>query len=100
MKPGVRYVYIDSSATTADEIRQKQPRFIIIMPDWTTPSGGVYPTRFPRETYEMLNDGSLGYQRAIQFKNGAILQRQILDYPTVNPPIEVFVRIEDSSQAT
>ena len=65
---------------------------IIIMPDWTTPKGGLHSAYCPEEIYRELQSGSLGYRLAAHFKTDSMVTRQILDYPTVNPPIQIFVR--------
>jgi hypothetical protein len=92
LKPGIHYFLIPEGAAAAEQIMQHRPRFIIIMPDWTSPKGGQYPKRFPEEAYQGLVNGSLGYRLAARFKSESLVTRQILDYPTVNPPIEIYVK--------
>jgi hypothetical protein len=82
----------------AEEIRQgwrvRRPDFVIIMPDFTSASGVPHSASCPPEIYQGLLDGSLGYQQAAYFETLSLLpwvQRPKLDYPSVNPPIRIFV---------
>jgi hypothetical protein len=39
-----------------------------------------------------LQDGSLGFTRAAQFKTTPILGRRLDNLPIVNPPVQIFER--------
>ncbi len=91
-KPGIEHLSFHRVDDDAELIAQEQPDVIIVMPNWLAPKGALYPTTFPDHVYKALADGSLGYEKAAYFKTDSLVKRQILDYPTVNPPIEVFVR--------
>ena len=91
LKPGIRYVLmLDGNAENT--IAQQRPKFLIIMPDWTTPKGGIHPRSLPTHTYLQVANGRLGYRLGARFHGRSLITRQILDYPTVNPPIEIYVR--------
>jgi hypothetical protein len=92
LKPGIRYLVMIRDNFSPDKIRDHHPEFIIILPDFTTPKGGVHPRRFPKENYQLLSNGSLGYRLAARFETKSLIGGQILDYATVNPPIEIYAR--------
>jgi hypothetical protein len=90
MKDGLRYFLMIRENLTPEKIREHRPEFIVIMPDWTTPKNGIHPRWFPQATYALLANGELGYRLAARFQTPAWIPGQILDYPTVNPPIEIY----------
>jgi hypothetical protein len=92
LKTGIHYLVMIRDNFSTDKIRQNHPEFIIIQPDFTTPKGGIHPRRFPKESYEGLSNGSLGYSLAASFLTKSLIDRQILDYASVNPPIEIYAR--------
>ncbi len=74
--------------------QQRRPQFILIMPDHSSTPGLPYPATCPPQIYAWLLDGSLGYRLATQFESPRLFPwvgRSDLDYPTVNPPIRIFV---------
>jgi hypothetical protein len=88
---------IDAAAVS--DIRKlwerRAPRFVIIIPDHSTRGDLPYSASCPPEIYEGLLDGSLGYRLAAMFETPALMpwvRRPSLDYPSVNPPIRIFVR--------
>jgi hypothetical protein len=87
---------------TVDEIaagwRERRPRFIVLTPDYTSRPGEPFAASTPPRIYEMLMDGSLGYRLAARFETPRLLpwaRRPDLDYPTVNPPILLFMPAGD-----
>jgi 4-amino-4-deoxy-L-arabinose transferase-like glycosyltransferase len=81
----------------AEGLRKARPQLIIVMPDYTSPKGAVYSAFCPPKIYESLLDGTLGYRLAAFFQTPPLLpwvRRPALDYPTVNPPIHIFVPAE------
>jgi 4-amino-4-deoxy-L-arabinose transferase-like glycosyltransferase len=88
----IAYVLIPQRPNAAEEIARHQPDAIVLMPDWTTPRGGTRPATFPEDAERRLVNGSLGYRLAAKFKTRSIVNSDKLDYPTVNPPIQIFVR--------
>lgn len=79
--------------------QQRQPDFIILLPDHSSPPGAPHNVTCPPEIYQQLLDGSLGYRLVRHFKTPPLLpwvRRPALDYPSVNPPIRVFARQPDA----
>jgi hypothetical protein len=89
----------------AEKIRigwqERRPELIVIVPDYTVPTGIPYSAACPPEIYSALLKGELGYQLAAHFETQTLLpwvQRPKLDYPTVNPPIRIFVPVQQANQ--
>jgi len=79
------------------------PKFIVIMPDYTSRKGEPYSRSCPPAIYRSLNDGSLGYTQVAAFESPRLfpwLSRPDLDYPTVNPPIRIYARARYASRQT
>jgi hypothetical protein len=77
------------------EWKEKRPKFLIIMPDHTSPPGVPYSNTCPPQIYEGLLKGTMGYRLVAYFQTPPLfpwIQRPALDYPTVNPPIRIFLR--------
>jgi hypothetical protein len=78
--------------------RARKPPFVIVMPDHSSAPGSPYSATCPPQIYEALHDGSIGYRLAAHFETPSLLgwvRRPALDYPTVNPPIRIFVPVTD-----
>jgi hypothetical protein len=76
--------------------RRRQPHFIILVPDHSSPPGVPHNITCPPEIYHGLLDGALGYPLAAQFETPPLLpwvRRPRLDYPSVNPPVRIFSRM-------
>jgi 4-amino-4-deoxy-L-arabinose transferase-like glycosyltransferase len=82
----------DGSAAV-DYLRESAPEFVVIVPDWTSKPGMQHSSLCPVDLYELLNDGSLGYELASMFETKPRVKRQLLDYPSVNPPVRIFKKI-------
>lgn len=87
---------------TAERIRDgwrtRRPRFITLMPDYTSRPGEPYPATCPPAIFDDLERGRLGYVRARHFETPRLLpwlRRPRLDYPVVNPPIRIYVAADD-----
>lgn len=79
----------------ADAWRERRPRFIVIVPDYTNP-GKPYTVSCPPAIFRALEDGSIGYQRVALFQTPPLftwLPRPELDHPVVNPPIRIYQRL-------
>ncbi len=74
-------------------LRAKQPEFVSVIPDWSSEPGTVRSRAYPRELFERLDDGSLGYRLAADFDSGFWPARPLLDYPAVSPPVRIYRRI-------
>lgn len=92
-------VQADTSASAVQEIvegwRTRMPRFVLLMPDYTSRRGEPFAATCPPEIYRQLRSGTLGYTLAAEFQRPALLpwaRRPSLDYPVVNPPILIFER--------
>ena len=89
----------DTSANAVQEIldgwRTRAPRFVILIPDYTSRPGEPFARSCPPEIYRQLRAGSAGYSLAVEFQRPALMpwiRRPPLDYPVVNPPILIFER--------
>ncbi len=81
----------------------RQPRFIISMPDHSSPVGFPDSATCPPAIVDGLREGKLGYQLAARFETPPLLpwvRRPALDYPSVNPPIQIFERVGDPATGT
>jgi hypothetical protein len=77
------------------------PKFVVLMPDYTSRKGEPHSRSCPPEIYRRLNDGSLGYSQVAFFQSPRLfpwLSRPDLDYPTVNPPIRVYAHLKHASR--
>jgi hypothetical protein len=82
---------------------QQQPRFVISMPDHSSPAGYPESSTCPPEVLADLLGGKLRYRFAAEFHSPALLpwaHRPELDYPTVNPPIRIFERVAGQAGET
>lgn len=81
----------DGSASL-DDLRENGPEFVVIVPDWTSRPGMQHSSFCPEDLYDRLHDGSLGYGLASVFETKSLVKQQLLDYPSVNPPVRIFVK--------
>jgi 4-amino-4-deoxy-L-arabinose transferase-like glycosyltransferase len=82
---------------------ERRPRFVAIVPDYTSPPGAPHAASCPPAIYRALEDGSLGYRRAAFFQTPALLpwaRRPSLDHPVVNPPIRLYERTDAAPAAS
>lgn len=79
--------------TIVEGWKTRKPDFVVIMPDYTSPAGVPYSLYCPASVYEDLIEGRLGYRLAASFETQDLpwARRPALDYPSVNPPIQIFV---------
>jgi hypothetical protein len=87
----------EAAAIVADGWRERRPRFVVVMPDYTSKPGRPHGVYCPEPIYRGLRDGSLGYSPRARFHTQPLahwIARPALDYPSVNPPIEIFERRE------
>lgn len=74
--------------------KKRKPDFIIVMPDQMGKPGMLYSLTCPTDIYEGLLEGRFGYHLAAYFETPALISwigRPVLDYPSVNPPIRIFM---------
>ena len=79
--------------------RERRPRFVLVMPDYTNP-GKPYTASCPPATFRALEAGTMGYRPVALFESPPLLpfiHRPELDYPVVNPPIRIYERIASAA---
>ncbi|HJU74390.1 MAG TPA: glycosyltransferase family 39 protein [Gemmatimonadaceae bacterium] len=82
--------------TIIDGWRERRPRFVALVPDYTSYPGAPHAATCPPAIYRALEDGSLGYRRVAFFQTRPLLpwaRRPALDHPVVNPPIRIYERV-------
>jgi hypothetical protein len=80
-----------------DRWRADPPALVVIIPDHTSKPGNVYDASVPPILYQWLQTGEAGMRLAARFETPALIpwiQRPPLDYPSVNPPIELYQPIQ------
>lgn len=85
-----------AAAEIAAGWRDRQPRFILVAPDWSSQGNEPHSGSLPPQLFAQLDRGELGYRLAATFQSPALLpwvRRPALDYPMVNIPVRVFVRV-------
>ncbi len=91
-------------AEMAAAIRATNPDLILVIPDHSSSPRYPWGTTLPPALFAQLEDGSLGYQQAVQFLPPSWLPtgRPALDYRVVNPEVRVFERIgaDDAAPVT
>ena len=85
---------LEVSGTTAwrQSMEEHRPDVVILLPDWTSKPGMEHSRRCPEEFIRDVQNGRLGYELAASFKTRSSIQRQLLDYPSVNPAVQIFVK--------
>jgi 4-amino-4-deoxy-L-arabinose transferase-like glycosyltransferase len=76
---------------------ERRPRVIILMPDVSSRDGEPHNASCPPEVFQGLENGRYGYELAAFFETESLLpwvRRPDLDYPSVNPPIRIYRRID------
>ena len=89
---GVDTLRLEPDEAALDHLRRAEPEIVVIQPDWTSPHDSPHSGWCPPELYRGLEDGSLGYVLVARFRTSSLVGRRLLDYPTVNPPIRIYVR--------
>jgi 4-amino-4-deoxy-L-arabinose transferase-like glycosyltransferase len=82
--------------------RDRRPDLIILVPDHSSPPGMPYNFTCPPAVCRGLIDGKFGYRLAALFETPRLLPwvyRPDLDYPSVNPPIRIFLRNDSGDRA-
>ncbi len=75
--------------------KERGPRFVVLLPDYTSAPGAPYSRACPPSVYRDLESGTIGYRRVALFQTPTPLswtRRPALDYPVVNPPIRIYER--------
>ncbi|MGH9795270.1 MAG: hypothetical protein ACRD5G_10885, partial [Candidatus Acidiferrales bacterium] len=82
--------------------RSRQPDLIILLPDHSSTPDAPYNVTCPPEVYRGLSEGAYGYRLAAAFETPPLLpwvRRPKLDYPSVNPPVRIFSRVDPAQQS-
>ncbi|MGH9861440.1 MAG: hypothetical protein ACRD5F_15595, partial [Candidatus Acidiferrales bacterium] len=82
--------------------RSRQPDLIILLPDHSSSPGAPYNVTCPPEVYRGLLEGAYGYRLAAAFETPPLLpwvRRPALDYPSVNPPVRIFARVNPAPRS-
>lgn len=91
--PDIRTVRL-TTANAVTSVIALRPEFVIVQPDWRSPPGMPHSGACPGTFYEALDDGTLGYRPVASFHAPSLVEHRLLDYPSVNPPVRVFARID------
>jgi hypothetical protein len=81
------------TSSIAAYLRASRPDYVVVIPDFSAPDL-PHSRDCPEEIYRGLLDGRLGYTLAAYFPPVSLLPdgwRPPLDYPTVAPPVRIFV---------
>ena len=92
LRRDVRIVELKTGQVAFQDLAEQQPEFVEVIPDWTGRPGMELSRVCPQSLYDRLGDGSLGYELAASFKTHSLIDRQMMDYPTVNPPVLIYRR--------
>ena len=102
LAPAIAFHGVETRPPIGEDVAQeilrgwetRKPEFVLIMPDLISHPGAPYSGTCPPAICEGLLQGRLSYRLAAYFETPSIfswLRRPALDYPTVNPPIRIFV---------
>jgi hypothetical protein len=97
LRADVQLTSIPIETAAFEYLQTKGPEYLIVVPDWTSDPGMNHSKFCPSSLYDRLNDGSLGYTLAKTFEPQEFIQRQLLDYPSVSPPVRIFTRTDVQS---
>ncbi|HYN08789.1 MAG TPA: glycosyltransferase family 39 protein [Vicinamibacterales bacterium] len=79
-------------------LAREGPKYVIVIPDWTSRAGMEHSGDCPPEVYAALLDGTAGYSLTAYFAPPSLLpdalRRPPLDNPSVAPPVRIFLRKE------
>jgi hypothetical protein len=67
--------------------------FVVLVPDWTAEPGAAVSRFLDPRVEAGLRDGSLSFRHAASFRSRGFQLHGRLDYPVVNPPVEIFERV-------
>jgi hypothetical protein len=107
LRPDIKTMAVRNRRFALSTILEGKPDYVLIMPldfnedrhrvEWRRGPYSIYSDYLPADVYARLVDGSLGYRLAAQFQTPRLfpwLNRPFLSYPTVNPPIHIYARID------
>lgn len=94
LRPDVRIVELRDGAAAFDDLAGQRPEYVAAIPDWTRRPDREFSRVCPQALYDGLANGSLGYTLAGSFHTPSLVERQMMDYPTVNPPVLIYRRAQ------
>lgn len=108
----VKTIMVEYRADAEPAVATQRPEFILIVTDdtnedrrridWRQGIHSIHSDYLPKRLFTALADGSAGYRLVAQFQSPRLmpwLPRPFLSYPTVNPPIHIFVREDRAGTA-
>lgn len=108
---GVDFLQVEYPPDARPTLQRERPEWIVLAPEdtdefrqrvqWRSGLHAVHSAYIPDALYQELDEGVAGYRLVGQFQSPRLipwLPRPFLTYPTVNPPVQLFVR-EDRAGA-
>jgi len=92
VRSDVRILHVSGNREWRHSMEEHRPDVVIMQPDWTSKPGMEHSRSCPEEFIKRVKDGSLGYGLAAAFKSRSSIRRQLLDYPSVNPAVRIFIK--------
>lgn len=92
---GVDVIRIETDSLSSTHVRDSGARYVLVIPDYSSPRDVERSLYLPLPTYEALQDGSLGYRRVARFDTRPLLGRRMKYLPIINPPVQVFGKPTD-----
>jgi hypothetical protein len=87
----VELIRLPEGTSSVSYVKQYRPEFIVVLPDWTSKPRMEHSRSCSEEFFNQLQDGSLGYRSEAHFRTRSLIRTQLLDYPSVNPPVRIYV---------
>ena len=94
LREDVHILELEGGTAAISQLAEERPEFVLMMPDWSSTPGMRYSRYCTDELYQKLMDGSLGYHLVAEFGVDTPGVSHLLDYPSVNPPVQIFEREE------
>jgi hypothetical protein len=91
LRSDVQILHVSGNTDWRHSLEEHRPAFVIMQPDWTSKPGMEHSRSCPEEFIRRVKDGTLEYGLAADFKTRSSIRRQLLDYPSVNPAVRIFV---------
>lgn len=89
----VEIIKLPTGQAALARLKEDPPEFVSVIPDWSSEPGTHWSRAYPRELFDKLADGSLGYALAAAFDSGFWPAKPLLDYPAVSPPVRIYRRV-------
>ncbi len=85
-----------------DHWERTRPAFVIVMPDHVSYPGVPHNITLPPELFDALEAGATPFRPVARFRTEPLLPwtgMPALDYPTVNPTIRIYERVDGAARA-